>query len=154
MILLRFPTFTHFKVRALEWLFAVIVFNMGVVLLDEYPTLDSPIFSEMIRFGPESLWQWLLLGLGALRLGALYVNGAWVPSPWVRLATALLCCTVWLWITLGIAQQGTAFLLMAVFSAFIPAELYNVARAATDARLSREARLAQPEAPAILPPAL
>lgn len=148
MIVLRFPTPTHFRVRALEWFFGAVTVTMGVVLLNPYPTLDAPVFQFMLAFAPESVWQYIILGLGVARVAALYVNGAWAPSPWFRLATALACAIVWAWISLGCAQSGNAYLLLAIFPWACAADLYNVGRAAKDARMSRDALAQLPEAPA------
>lgn len=152
MIVLRVPSLTHFRVRALEWLLAAITATMGVILLNPYPTLDSPIFRVLVEVMPESVWQWVFVTIGVTRLLALYRNGAWVPSPWVRMTTALLSVVIWVWVSIGCAMTGTAYLLLAIFPWFIIGDLYAVGRAAKDARLTREARAALPEAPVLMPP--
>lgn len=152
MIVVRFPTATHFRIRALEWLLAGVMLTWCVILAQPFDTFDQPSFSGLAAIGSEHFWTWACGLIAAARLGALYVNGAWVPSPWVRLATALLSACFWLQVVLGMAATGIVTTGLAVYPWFIFCDLYSVGRAAQDARLSREARLAKPEAPIYQPP--
>lgn len=152
MIVLRFPTPTHFRIRALEWGLAVIMLNVGLVLIQPADTFRNPAFHTMGRWAPESVWALGCLFFGSLRLLALWRNGAWMPSPWLRLGTSVVSALFWLQVLLGVVSASVLPLGLAFFPAFVAADLYSVWRAAQDAELSREARLAKPEAPVILPP--
>lgn len=147
MIVVRFPTVTHFRVRALEWLIAGVMLTWGVILAQPYHSLDQPQYGPLLRIGDEQFWMAVCFTIAALRLMALYVNGAWVPSPWVRMVTALFSAVFWLQVVLGVATTGIVSTGLAVYPWFLLCDLYSVGRAAQDARLSREARMAKPEAP-------
>lgn len=140
MIIVRFPPFTHFRLRALEWGLAGILLTAGIVLLNPYPTFDQPVFVEMERVANENTWGMFCTFIGVLRIGALYVNGAWVKSPWVRLVTALVSSLVWLQITLGLTSQPVVTLGVAIFPWFIAADWYSIWRAASDAGDNRRAK--------------
>ena len=147
MIVVRFPSPTHFRVRALEWLLAGVMITWAVILFQPEQSFTNPSFHIIARLADEELVAWCCLIIGLARLAALYVNGAWVPSPWVRLFCALISAVFWLQIALGMAATATATTGLAVYPWFVLCDLYSVWRAARDARLSREVRLAQPEAP-------
>lgn len=151
MIVLRFPTPTHFRIRALEWGLAAILLNVALVLVQPAETFSNPAFRTMEAWAPEWVWA---LGCGivaVVRLAALWRNGAWEPSPWLRLGTSVLSALFWLQVLLGLVSSSVLPLGLAIFPAFIAADLYSVWRSAQDAALSREALRAKPEAPVILP---
>lgn len=147
MIVLRFPTPTHFRVRALEWGLAGIMASCAVVLAQPEATFANPYFRDIARIASETVWTWALFIVAAARLFALYVNGAWRPSPWVRLAASLASALFWTQLLLGIVGVGGMPLGLAFFPWFICADLYSMMRAGQDARLSAEDRAAKPEAP-------
>jgi hypothetical protein len=147
MIVVRFPSPTHFRVRALEWLLAGVMITWAVILAQPDNSFANPSFATIARVANEETVALACLIIGLARLAALYVNGAWVPSPWVRLICALISAVFWLQIALGMAATDTATTGLAVYPWFVLCDLYSVWRAARDARMSREARLAQPEAP-------
>lgn len=153
MIVLRFPTPTHFRVRSLEWGLGVILLNVGLVLIQPAPTFSNPAFSTMAQIVPEPVWGLGCLLVGTVRLLALWRNGAWVPSPWLRLATSVLSALFWLQVLLGIVSASILPLGLAFFPAFIAADMYSVWRSAQDAAMSRADRRHKPEAPIVLPPA-
>jgi hypothetical protein len=149
MIVVRFPSPTHFRVRALEWLLAGVMVTWAVILFQPGDSFANPNYNAIARLADEQLVAWACLAIGVSRLVALYVNGAWVPSPWVRLFTALISAVFWLQIALGVAASGSAIpaTALAIYPWFVLCDIYSVWRAARDARLSREARMRQPEAP-------
>lgn len=152
MIVLRFPTPTHFRIRALEWGLAGIMLNVGLVLIQPAETFSNPAFRNMASWAPEWVWALGCLAVAGVRLAALWRNGAWEPSPWLRLGTSVVSALFWLQVLLGVVASSILPLGLAFFPAFVAADLYSVWRAAQDAALSREARRAKPEAPVILPP--
>lgn len=149
MIVLRIPTPTHFRVRALEWAMAAIMVTWGLILAQPYPTFSNANFQELAAIGPEWAWAVVCVAVGVARLAALYVNGAWSPSPIARLIASILSVAFWFQITLGMAASPMLTTGLAVYPWFVAFEVYNAGRAASDARLSKEARNAKPEAPAI-----
>lgn len=150
MLILRFPTMTHFRVRALEWQITGITLLTAVILLDPYKTLDSPVFTGMRQWGDDIFWATVLGIVGLARLFALWRNGGWIPSPWIRCVTAAVSASIWGVVTLNIAQAQWALLIMAPFIIMVLSDVYSVGRAASDARLTRDDRLKQPEAPRVM----
>lgn len=154
MIVLRFPTMTHFRVRALEWGMGVLLLNTGIVLVQPADTFANPIFHQMRELAPEWVWAVAALAVAIVRLAALWRNGAWEPTPWIRVFTAVASALFFLQITLGLLSASTSLpLAIAWLPAMVAADLYSVWRGAQDVALSREARAAKPEAPVIVPPA-
>lgn len=147
MIVLRIPTPTHFRVRALEWGLAWIMLSIGLCLFNSYPTLDQPIFVPIRRWGDDNFWGTILVAISLVRISALWRNGGWKPSPMIRAATSALSTGVWTLFALGLEK---AFVLLPIFIGFVLADIYSVGRAASDARLSKEERLKLPEAPKVL----
>ena len=146
MITLRIPTLTHFRVRALEWGLGWIMLAIGLCLFIPYDTLDQPAFVPMRQWGDDVFWGTVLVSLSLARLLALWRNGGWVPSPMIRAATSVLSSGVWALFALGLEK---AFVLLPIFIGFVLADMYSVGRAASDARLSRDERLKQPESPKV-----
>lgn len=140
MIVVRFPPVAHFRLRALEWGLAGILLTAGIVLLNPYPTFEQPIFVEMKRIANELTWALICTMVGVVRLSALYVNGAWRKSPWIRLGTALVSSLIWLQLTLGLVSQPVVTLGVAIFPWFIAADWYSIWRAASDASENRKAK--------------
>ncbi len=150
MIVLRLPTMTHFRARALEWQVAGITLLAVVMLVAPYQTLDSPVFQGMRAWGDDLFWASIFLVVGSLRIFALWRNGAWVPSPWIRFISAAISAAIWSIVCLNIISEGWGFFITAPFIGFVLSDIYSAGRATTDARLSRDDRLKQPEAPRVL----
>jgi len=146
MITLRIPTLTHFRVRALEWGLGWIMLAIGLCLFIPYDTLGQSAFVPMRQWGDDLFWGTVLVSLSSVRLLALWRNGGWVPSPMIRAATSVLSSGVWALFALGLEK---AFVLLPIFIGFVLADMYSVGRAASDARLSRDERLKQPESPKV-----
>lgn len=146
IISLRIPTPAHFRVRALEWGLGWIMLAIGLCLFIPYDTLDQPAFAPMRQWGDDTFWGTVLVLLSLVRLLALWRNGGWVPSPMIRAATSVLSSGVWALFALGLEK---AFVLLPIFIGFVLADMYSAGRAASDARLSRDERLKQPESPKV-----
>lgn len=146
-IVLRIPTMTHFRVRALEWGLAWLMLAIGICLFNVYPTLDQPSFAPIRRWGNDEFWGTVLTVISLARLAALWRNGAWKPSPVIRALTSILSSAVWALFALGLHQD---FVLLPIFVGFVLADVYSVGRASSDARLNKEERLKLPEAPMVL----
>lgn len=147
MLVLRIPSPTHFRVRALEWGLSWIMCAIGLCLFIPFPTLDQPAFAPMREWGNDIFWGSLLVALSTIRTIALWRNGAWTPSPIIRAITAAISTGIWALFALGLYE---AYVLLPIFIGFVFADTYSVGRAATDARLTRDERLNQPEAPKVL----
>lgn len=147
MLIIRFPSATHFRVRALEWGIGWIMMAIGLCLFIPYDTLGQPAFQPMREWGDDLFWGTVLVFLSFVRLLALWRNGGWVPSPAIRAVTSVISSAIWALFAIGLTN---AFVLLPIFVGFVFADIYSVGRAATDARLSRDQRLKKPEAPKVL----
>jgi len=151
MLVLRFPTMTHFRVRALEWqITGITLMAMMLLLSPDYATLDSEIFVGMRSWGDDNFWAMVLGTVGFLRLFALWRNGGWVPSPWIRCITAAFSAAIWGIVCFNLMSGMKAYFILAPFFVMVLSDIYSVGRASTDARLTRDDRLKQPEAPRVL----
>lgn len=148
MIILRVPTLTHFSVRALEWGLSFMLLSIGLCLFDPFPTLDQVAFEPIRQIGDDVFWGTVMVVIAVIRLTALWRNGGWVPSPWIRMSTSAISACVWGLFALGLKE---AFVLLPIFIGFTLADIYSVGRASTDARLSHDDRMKKPEAPKIMP---
>ena len=146
MIVIRIPTPTHFRVRALEWVLSWIMLSIGLCLFHPYPTLNAPAFAPIRAWGDDNFWGCVLTVLSLVRIAALWRNGGWEPSPIIRAVTAVMSSTIWALFALGL---DNAFVLLPIFIGFVLTDIYSVGRASSDARLSRDERRKQPEAPRI-----
>lgn len=136
-----------FPIRVMEWLLAGIMFSWSIVCWKLTPAeWASPLYSGMARLADANTWAFFAFWIGATRLAALAINGAWRPSPHLRAAGAFLACFVWLQISLGMMTANITATGIAVFPWLLLADIYNVFRASHDARVSddraREARQA------------
>lgn len=147
MIVIRIPTPTHFRVRALEWVLSWIMLAIGFCLLLPYPTLDTPEFAPMRAWGDDMMWGSVLSVLSLVRVAALWRNGGWSPSPVIRAVCSVISSTIWALFALGL---DNAFVLLPIFIGFVLTDIYSVGRASSDARLTRDERLKKPEAPQVL----
>lgn len=132
MIVVRFQQ--TFPLRVSEWVMAVILVNIGFVLLLNPEIFALPQHSAMARWANVYVWGWGCLLMGAVRFAVLVINGAWRASPHIRAVTAFLACFVWLEILLGLGASGVASIGLAVYPWFLVLDTYNVFRAASDAR--------------------
>jgi hypothetical protein len=126
-----------FPIRVLEWLLAGIMFSWSIVCWNLRPhEWASPIYAGLAQLGDQNTWAFFAFWIGATRLAALMINGAWRPSPHLRAAGAFLACFMWLQITLGLLAVDVRTWALAVFPWLFLADIYNVFRAANDAGLA------------------
>ena len=126
-----------FPIRVMEWLLAGIMFSWAIVCWNLRPhEWSSPVYAGLARLGDQNTWAFFAFWIGAARLAALMINGAWRPSPHLRVAGAFLACFMWLQLTLGLLTVDVRTTALAVFPWLLLADIYNVFRASNDARLS------------------
>lgn len=132
----------HFKetfpFRVMEWTMAVLMIGWGLVLF--HPAYDAnaapwgqTLFSGMFT---RTSFGVACLTVGTLRFAALFVNGMWWRTPFIRLVMAFAANFLWLNIVFGLFAYDTVTTGWAVYPLFVVVELYNAFRAAHDSRLS------------------
>lgn len=133
-----------FPIRVTEWLLAGIMFSWSIVCWQVSASeWDTPFYAGLAVLGDANTWAFFAFVIGAGRIAALAINGAWRPSPHLRAAGAFLACFMWLQITLGIMAADLTAFGMAIYPWLLIADIYNVFRASHDARLSDERALAR-----------
>ncbi len=129
-----------FPVRVCEWLLAGMMVSWGVAAWNHSDAeWANPIYNGLIRI-EESQYAWgaIVCTIGVLRLVALFRNGGWQPSPYLRAAGAFLACFAWLQISLGLFAAPVISTGIAIYPWLLAADIYNVFRASHDARLVDE----------------
>jgi hypothetical protein len=126
-----------FPIRVTEWLLAGIMFSWSIVCWNlSAHDWSSPIYSGLSRLAEQNTWAFFAFWIGAMRIAALTINGAWRPSPHLRAVGAFLACFMWLQISLGLMTSDIKATGLAVFPWLLLADIYNVFRASHDARIS------------------
>lgn len=128
-----------FPIRVMEWLLAGIMLSWSIVCWNLRPDeWWAPLYSGLARLADQNTWAFFAFWIGATRLVALMINGAWRPSPYLRAAGAFLSCFMWLQITIGLLVTDFRTTGLAVYPWLLLADIYNVFRASNDAGLSDE----------------
>ena len=124
----------RFGPRLMEWFIAWVTACWGAVLLLPAETFHGASWIIFSAIATEEFWGTAMLLLGALRIGALVVNGVRKDvTPWIRVVSAASGFMIWVGITTGFALTGNISTWLAVYPSFAVAEIINVVRAARDA---------------------
>lgn len=135
MIILKLSQ--HMPQRACEWLLSGIILSWGVTCLYVPPEVwAGPAYSGLRNMANQTTWGVFAAGLGMVRFAALFVNGAVRRSPHARLFGAGLACFLWLQLSLAMFQDEIQAVAIAIYPWLLLAEIFNVHRAAKDARVS------------------
>lgn len=128
---------THFPLRVADWLTAGILLSWGIACLNIEPAVWSlPIYSGLRTFASQETWGTLSTVLGATRMIALFINGSMRRTPHIRALGAFFTVFIWLQLTLGMFVSATPTIAIAIYPWLCLADMYNVYRAAQDARES------------------
>lgn len=127
----------HFPVRVLDWLLSAMLFSWGIALFEVDPRIWSlPTFSGLSNLAPQYTWAAVATVIGLARVIALFINGAIRRSPHLRLIGAGLSVFIWVQLSLGIMFSQYVGPGIALFPWLAFADIFNVHRAAKDARVS------------------
>ena len=124
----------RFGPRMMEWFMAFHTAMFGVVLLITPDLFEQPAWSGFRSLFPsEASLGWLMVLLGAARIGGLIVNGARKHvTPMIRQVSAGVGCLIWFGIVYGFATSGVISTWLAIYPLFGIGELVNIHRAAHD----------------------
>lgn len=127
----------HFPVRITDWLLSAILLSWGLALFAVDPQVWAlPTFSGLSVFASQSTWAVVAAGIGLARIAALFINGAVQRSPHARGIGAFVTIFIWLQLSLGVFYSDLVGPGIAVFPWLAFADMFNVYRAAKDARVS------------------
>lgn len=110
-MLTRFPWFTNYAQRKLEWCIAIYTVWFGLWLSGPWDAMNPTSFDNVLKYADEHTWGAVYVVVGVLHNYALHVNGRSSWTPFVRCGALLLNCNVFLAMTIGLAQTnpgGTA----------------------------------------------
>jgi len=132
----------HWSARKMEWVMSGLVLTWGAYVLvhPEMFTTDvgRVIFGAMAAMTPVGMeahqfWGFLGVSVGTIRAGALYINGAHVRTPVVRVITAFLTMFVFTQVTIGLYQSGVPNPGLAVYPWLVFADMISAYAAGQDA---------------------
>lgn len=95
-----------FRERAPEWVLATISFGWGFTLLLPGASFNRPFFAPLKMMAPEVVWGSVMVAIGILRLGALYINGSMRQTPRVRQVGSFFGMLVWALLLAGALSVG------------------------------------------------
>lgn len=126
----------HFSERVSEWILSGMLVTWGLQCLHVPAEFwNDPIYAGIAKIMPKTMFGVVALSLGLGRMVALYINGAKRRTPHARAVGAFLSCFLWMQLTLGLLSAGSALGNSIIPWVFV-AEMWNVYRAARDARLA------------------
>jgi hypothetical protein len=130
----------HLADRGLEWFSAFVMVAWGVTLALPGDTLAAPSFGPFHRFGlTETFWAWMFGTVGTARIVALYINGTWPTTPYIRMAGALFGALSWSQVAFLVTEGWVEIFHSAptgtgVYGLLALADLVSIHRAAYDVR--------------------
>lgn len=127
----------HFAERATEWIMSGMLLTWGVnCLITSDQVWNDPVYQGIAKMMPKEWFGFLAIAIACGRIIALYINGTRQKSPHARAVFSFLAVFPWFQLLLGFLDSDRAGLGIAVVPWLIAAEVWNVYRAARDARLS------------------
>lgn len=140
----------HFPARLIEWFMAGLMVSWGLYVLGSPDMFTHPaerdIFAYMAAMSswtgiePSIVWGLGSTVFGAVRALALFVNGAYVRTPVIRVAMSFVSAFIWTQILLCIVYSGLPNPAVAVYSWLVIADIVSAYRASKDAVLAEAQR--------------
>lgn len=130
----------HFPARIPEWWMSMMLVLWGgyVVFHPELFTsaYTKQMFSGMATmagdFSPSGLWGLSAVIIGMVRACALFVNGAYMRTPMIRLFMSFLSAFIWTQVSIGLLKSGVANTGVVVYAGLVMMDIVSAYRAATD----------------------
>jgi hypothetical protein len=128
--------------RMAEWLTAsiMLVFAATLAIPGDLVT-ETQVFAFFARFGiSEPLLAFSMGAVGAARMMALYINGSWRRTPWIRMAGALLGAALFAFLSVSFSWpyfsglRETFPLMPGIFAVLALFDIIAAYRAGYDAR--------------------
>lgn len=128
---------SHFPLRVTDWLAAGILTSWGFCCLALPPQAwELPVHEGLARIAGQPVWGIAATGLGLVRMTALFINGAVRRTPHVRAIGAFLSAFLWLQLSFAMFMTSMPTISVAIYPWLFVADIYNVFRAAQDARIA------------------
>jgi len=133
----------HFEARASEWFSAFMLTAWGMYALLHPNLFDGPgsvFFSGLKAIADQQVWGLGALMVGYVRVTALFINGRWGVTPFIRIATSFLSIFVWFCVSVGLYKSNTANFEAVLYPGFCLSDMYSAFRAARDAYAAENLR--------------
>lgn len=147
----------HFPARKIEWLMAGLAICWGSYTLAHpelfYQNGTASVLRHMTEMAsvmglaPEHLWGGGALTAGIIRATALFVNGAYVRTPFWRAVAAFATMFVFTQVSVALWKSGVPNYGLVLYPWLVIADLLSSFRAAQDAVLAEVQRRSQKDAP-------
>lgn len=126
----------HFEARLSEWFNAFMLSAWGAFLILVPGVFTGPtsiVFSGMADFARQEVWGFAAFVIGVIRVVALFINGRWGLTPFVRLGTSFLSVFMWFWVCVGLYRSSLLQPGLIVYPGLMLLDMYSSFRAASDA---------------------
>ncbi len=132
----------HWPARKMEWVSAAMSLHWGAYVYSTPEMFTNPAtrqimrgMAEMAPYGwtPAHFWGTLAMLVGASGLLALYVNGAHVRTPVVRVVSAFLRMFIFTQVTIALYASGIPNMGLVVYPWLVVADILSAYTAANDA---------------------
>ena len=137
----------HFPARIPEWANAWLLLSWGAYTLLHPGVFEQAPMQGLVALSPvpspdpaERFWGMITILVGAVRLAALFINGAYSRTPIVRLLTSLLSAFVWAQILNGIFSTGVPAHGLVMYSGALVLDLISAYRAGCDTAIAEATR--------------
>lgn len=130
----------HFPARLPEWFMAGLTFAWGVYTVwhpelftqEATRALYSGLSAMAGDFPPAALWGLSAVVLGLIRGTALFINGAYIRTPMIRLFMSFASAFIWTQICIGLIKTGVPNTDLVVYGGLVVLDILSASRAATD----------------------
>lgn len=140
----------HWPARKLEWLMSGFMITWGWYVLLNPQLFTAPetaavlsgltSLSDPFTLYPALLWGGTAFTIGLGRGVALFVNGAWTRTPYIRLIASFASMFIITQIIIGLWKSGVPNLGLVVYPWFVIADLLSTYRAGVDAAHAQKQR--------------
>ena len=131
-MLSRFPWFTHYASRKLEWLISIYTTWFGVMLALPMMSMTSASFIGALALFSETTWGMIYAAIGLLHCYSLHINGMAPWTPFARLGALFLNANAFLAMALSLIPAnpwGTGVMTYGFLAiGFCGAALYSAAQ--------------------------
>lgn len=135
----------HFPARAPEWINSVTMMVWGAYVILHPAVFDQTALrglASMAWYQPAAgFWGLLTFGVGFVRMGALFVNGAYSRTPLIRLFASLVSAFVWSQIVIGLWILGEPSTGLVMYGSAVCVDLLSAYRASKDVAMVESTRL-------------
>ncbi|UFW75219.1 hypothetical protein [Bradyrhizobium sp. WU425] len=132
----RHAAYEKYPTRTVEHMLAWMILVWSASVAVPGNMMRGPTYQYLLAIAGEGFWGWTGVGLGVLRLVALYINGNWRRTPVLRFVGAMSGLVWWLILSAlyGLAVQNGApdFPMRYVLVVFIFFEAYSCYRCGQD----------------------